>query len=410
MTTIDRVEHTVTNAAVHAPASEAEAADIIRRAREDGTKLTIAGRGSKAGIGRPVRADLCLSSLALRGITLYEPSEMVVSAHAGTTLSALEAHLAASGQRLTFEPPSPATLFGNDGEQTIGGIVAANWSGPRRIQAGACRDSLIGVRFVNGRGEIVKSGGRVMKNVTGLDFVKLLAGSWGTLGFLTEVTFKVAPLPESEATLALVGLDDRRAVAALCAGAGSPYGVSGAAHLSAGWSGGRSADPPLTLLRLEGSAFSVRHRVGALGAHLAEFGGYSLLEDDDSRLLWAGVRDCAPIAQPEDRAVWRVSTAPTHGPDIVAAARESCDIRHFYDWSGGLAWLSTPAEGDAGAAVIRAAVARHGGHATLIRAPLATRAGVPVFEPQSGTLSRISADLKQAFDPAGILEPGRLTA
>ncbi|MGV6873426.1 FAD-binding protein [Pseudochelatococcus sp. B33] len=398
------------NESIRAPASEAEAADIIRQAQEAGEKLAIAGRGSKAGIGRPGEAGRCLSSLALSGISLYEPSEMVAAAYAGTPLSVLEAHLASSGQRLTFEPASPATLFGNDGEQTIGGIVAANWSGPRRIQTGACRDSLIGVRFVNGRGEIVKSGGRVMKNVTGLDLVKLMAGSWGTLGFLTEVTFKVAPIPEAEATLALVGLDDRRAVAALCRAMGSPYGVSGAAHVPGGWSSGGSADPALTLLRLEGSAFSVRHRVGALAGHLAEFGGHSLLEGDDSRLIWTGVRDCAPIAHPHERAVWRLSTAPTRGPDVVAAIAGQRDIRHFYDWSGGLVWLSTPAEGDAGAAAVRGAVAAHGGHATLIRAPLAVRQSVPVFQPRTGPLARIAADVKRAFDPAGILEAGRMEA
>ncbi|MFC0218245.1 glycolate oxidase subunit GlcE [Pseudochelatococcus lubricantis] len=395
---------------VYAPASEAEAADVIRQAQAAHSPLALAGSGTKAGIGRPGNAGHCLTSLGLQGITLYEPSEMVIAARAGTRLVDVARVLAARGQRLTFEPPEPALLMGTDGEQTIGGIVAANWSGPRRIMAGACRDSLIGVRFVNGRGEIVKSGGRVMKNVTGLDFVKLLAGSWGTLGFLTEVTFKVLPVPEAEITLALAGLDDRRGVAALCDAMGSPYGVSGAAHLPDGWHDGGQPQPALTLLRLEGSAFSVRHRVAALGERLAPFGGHSLLEDDDSRLVWSRVRDAAPVAEPRERAVWRISAAPARGPDIVAAVKAQREAIHFYDWSGGLVWLSTPAGEDAGEKAVRAAVAQHGGHATLMRAPVEVRAAVSVFQPQPEPLARLSRELKRAFDPEGVLEPGRMTA
>ncbi|MBB3810159.1 FAD-binding protein [Pseudochelatococcus contaminans] len=401
------------NETVGIPASEAEAADIISTARDAGVRLTITGRASKAGIGHPATAGARLSSAGLSGISLYEPSEMVIAAHAGTPLSELEAHLAASGQRLTFEPPNPAALFGNDGEQTVGGIVAANWSGPRRIQAGACRDSLIGVRFVNGRGEVVKTGGRVMKNVTGLDLVKLVAGSWGTLGFITEVTFKVAPVAEAETTLVLAGLDDRRAVAAMCHAMGSPYGVSGAAHVP-----GEGTADALTLIRLEGSAFSVAHRIRALTdyliEHLAEnpanHNGHSLLDADDSRAMWVGVRDCVPIARPQDRAIWRISTAPTRGPDVVHAIASQLDIRHFYDWSGGLVWVSTSSKGNAGEAIVRQAVAAHGGYATLIRAPMSVRESVPVFQPSSGPLARISVDLKRAFDPDAILEPGRMAA
>ncbi|MFT0893215.1 glycolate oxidase subunit GlcE [Pseudochelatococcus sp. G4_1912] len=395
---------------VFAPTTEAEAADIIRQAQAERTPLALAGSGTKAGIGRPSNAEHCLTSLALSGITLYEPSEMVVSVHAGTRLEDLERHLAAKGQRLTFEPMQPVLLMERDAQQTIGGIVAANWSGPRRIQAGACRDSLLGVRFINGRGEVVKSGGRVMKNVTGLDLVKLLAGSWGTLGFLTEVTFKVSPIPESETTLVLSGLNDRQAIAALCDAMGSPFGVSGAAHLPDGWDANDAAGTAFTLLRLEGSAFSVRYRAEALGGRLAAFGGHALIEGADSHLIWARVRDCAPIAQPVEHAVWRVSTAPTRGPDLVAALRETLDIKHFYDWSGGLVWLSVPAADNAGAIAVRAAVARYGGHATLIRAPIEVRATVPVFQPLAEPFMRLSAGLKQAFDPVGILEPGRMVA
>lgn len=394
---------------IFTPATEEEAAEIIRQAHDNRTPLTIAGNGTKAGIGRSANTENCLTSAAMSGVTLYEPSEMVVSVRAGTRLSDLEAHLAEKGQRLTFEPMLPMHLMENGSEQTMGGIVAANWSGPRRIQAGACRDSLIGVRFINGRGEIVKSGGRVMKNVTGLDFVKLLAGSWGTLGFLTEVTFKVSPIQENEATLVLAGLDDECAIAALCDAMGSPYDVTGAAHLPAGLQAGIKG-AAMTLLRLEGSAFSVRYRAGALGDRLAAFGAHAVIEGQDSQHLWAKVRDGEPLSSSDDRAIWRISTAPTHGPSIVAAVSQTIDAEYFYDWSGGLIWLSVPATGDAGASIVRAAVTQLGGNATLIRAPIEVRASVPVFQPLAEPLVRLSAGLKQVFDPAGVLEPGRMMA
>lgn len=395
---------------IFAPATEEEAAQIIHRAYTEGTPLSIAGNGTKAGIGRPTNTEHGITSVALSGITLYEPSEMVISARTGTHLSDVEAHLAEKGQRLTFEPLVPMYLMGNGAEQTMGGIVAANWSGSRRIQAGACRDSLIGVRFINGRGEIIKSGGRVMKNVTGLDFVKLMAGSWGTLGFLTEVTFKVSPIPESEATLVLADLDDRQAIAALCDAMGSPFEVTGAAHLPKGLSLKDTGNVPMTLLRLEGSAFSIRYRSTALRERLAAFAHCELIEGKDSQHLWAKVRDCEMLPQSDDIAIWRLSTAPTHGPDIIASVLSGLEADYFYDWSGGLVWLSVSAAGDAGASIIRAAIAQYGGNAMLIRAPAEVRASVPVFQPVAEAVARLSAGLKQSFDPAGVLEPGRMVA
>ncbi|MGX5774741.1 glycolate oxidase subunit GlcE [Methylorubrum zatmanii] len=391
----------------YAPASEQEAAAIVAQAAGRSEPLRLVGGGTKAAFGRPPQDEATLSAAGLTGITLYEPAEMVVAARAGTPLAEVEALLAGRGQMLPFEPMDHRPLLGSSGEPTFGAVAAANNSGPRRINAGAARDSLIGVRFVNGRGQPIKSGGRVMKNVTGLDLVKLMSGSWGTLGLLTEVTFKVLPVQERVATLVLAGLLDTEAVEALSAALGSPFELTGAAHLPAGIAG----PEPRTLMRVEGFASSVGYRLGELRRLLRRHGDAQIVEGADSAALWRAVRDGTPLAEPREAAVWRISTAPTHGPAVTAAIAAGRPARWFYDWGGGLIWLATDASDDAGAAVIRAAVKAAGtGHATLVRAPEATRAAVPVFEPLPEPLMRITAGIKAAHDPAGIFNPGRMYA
>ena len=392
-------------AQILAPASEAEAAEIIGASRRAGTPLSIDGGGTRAGLGRPVQAAATLSTRALTGITLYEPDEMVIAARAGTPLRLIEETLAASGQMLAFEPMDHRPLYGTTGEPTIGAIAACNISGPRRIQAGAARDSLIGLRLVNGMGETIKSGGRVVKNVTGLDLVKLNCGAHGTLGFLTEVTFKVLPRPDVSATLALRGLDDARAVAALSAALGSPFEVSGAGHLPAGLAGGDA----LTLLRLENFAASVAYRMDALRQTLADFCKAEALAQAEAARLWQDIRDARFFAVPSPLAVWRISAAPSRAPLIVAAIARSLAAKHFYDWGGGLVWLACAASGDAGAVVIRAALGGQG-HATLVRAPEAVRAAVDVFEPLAAPVMRLTKGIKASFDPDRALNPGRMYA
>lgn len=388
------------------PASEAEACAAIAEAAAARAPLSIEGGGTKAGVGRPAQSARTLSSRGLTGVTLYEPAEMVIAARAGTPLAEVVRTLDEGGQALTFEPMDHRALLGSLGEPTIGAVAAINNSGPRRIQAGAARDSLIGVRLVNGRGEAVTSGGRVMKNVTGLDLVKLVAGSWGTLGFLTEVTFKVLPRPERVATLVLHGLDDARAVSVLSAALGSPFEVSGAAHLPAGLGGGAR-----TLLRVEGFAFSVEHRIAELRRLFRRDGEAELAEGEDAASLWRAVRDAALLAEPRDQAVWRLSTGPGHGPDLAAGiGRAIAGARWYFDWGGGLVWMAVPAVADAGAAAIRVAMRQHGGHATLVRAPAEVRAAVDVFDPPSEPVRRLTAGIKAAFDPAGVFNPGRMWA
>jgi glycolate oxidase FAD binding subunit len=388
------------------PGSEAEAAENISAARAAKRPLAIEGGGTRAGLGRAAQVEATLSTKALTGITLYEPAELVIAAKAGTPLAEIEATLAARGQMLPFEPMDHRALLGTIGEPTIGGISACNISGPRRIQAGACRDHLIGVRLINGRGEIVKSGGRVMKNVTGLDLVKLNCGAYGTLGLITEVTYKVLPKPEIAGTLGLFGLDDRRSIEAMSRALGSPFEVSGAAHLPAGIGGGKSR----TLLRIENFAHSVDYRLRELQKLLAPFGDGLRLIEEEADALWRDIRDCRFFAEPRQRAVWRISTAPTRAAALVARLTGELDLSHFYDWGGGLIWLSAPEADDAGARIIRTVLATIGGHATLVRGSPDLRSRIDVFEPLAAPLMKTTAGIKASFDPGAILNPGRMYA
>ena len=290
-------------------------------------------------------------------------------------------------------------LYGTQGEPTLGGIAAGNISGPRRISAGAARDFLIGLRFVNGRGEIVKTGGRVMKNVTGLDLVKLLCGSHGTLGVITEATFKVLPQPPFAGTLALYGLADGKAVAALCAALGSPLFVAAAAHLPAGL----ATPEPLTLFCLEGPQASVDERLSALRRTLAPFESGEALAPDYAGALWRAIRNVVPLVSPPDAAIWHVSVLkPTRAPKFVDLLLKQVAARYYYDWAGGLVWLSVAASGDAGATAIRTALARAGngqtiGHATLVRAPDDVRLAVDVFEPLATPLLKLTKGHQDEF-------------
>jgi len=388
---------------LHEPASDAEARDRVAEARAARRPLSLEGGGTRRGLGRPDNTTDVLSSKRLTGVTLYEPSELVIAARAGTPVRVLEAELGGRGQMLPVEPMDHRGLYGTTGEPTVGGLVAANASGPRRFAAGAIRDHLIGVKLVNGLGESVASGGRVMKNVTGLDLVKLECGAHGTLGFLTEVTFKVVPKPETSATLAFHGLDDARAVEALCRAVGSPFEMTGAAHLP-----GADGASARTLLRFEGFASSVEDRATRLAALLGEFGTPERLEGGEAAALWSALRDGLALGAKDDEAVWRVSVAPTRGPALAERLRAVAE-RHCFDWSGGLLWLATRPERDAGAAAIRAAVAAvGGGHATLVRAPDAVRAAVDVFEPLVPALRTVTARIKASFDPEGLFNRGRM--
>jgi len=387
-------------------AKDVEAA--VQWALAENKTFEIVGQGSKRGIGRAAQWDLSLDLSGLSGVTLYEPEELVLSARAGTPIAEIEALLAANNQELAFEPMDYGPIFGGAaGRGTIGGVVAANLSGPRRVKAGAARDHFLGFTAVSGRGETFKSGGRVVKNVTGYDLCKVLAGSWGTLAAMTDVTVKVLPRAETEQTLLVLGLEDAAGARAMSLAMGSVNDVSGAAHLPAPVAASIQAEAgmALTALRLEGVAPSVAHRRHALEAALKSFGEITVLEEAASRTLWKSVRDVLRFAN-DDRALWRISAAPTRGHEIAAAIGPG---EFLYDWAGGLIWAALPAADDGGAARLRAAVGANG-HATLIRAPAALRAAVPVFQPQDAGLAALTRRVKESFDPNGVLGPGRMYA
>ena len=387
------------------PATVAELADAIGGSEGP---LEIVGQGSKRGFGRPVQAARSLDLSRLSGVTLYEPDELVLSARAGTPLREIEARLSASRQILAFEPPDMGPLYGlPPGQATLGGVIACNLSGPRRVKAGAARDYVLGCTVANGRGEIVKTGGRVMKNVTGYDLSKLITGSFGTLVAMAEATMKVLPAPEEVRTLAIHGLDDAAAVIVMNKALSGAQDVSGAAHLpreAAEKTPLTASGNAVTLLRLEGTEASVAHRLVALQAEMDNPG--EILNEAGSLAAWRAVRDAAPFLADDGTALWRVSLPPTAGAGVVRALGEG--LRHFYDWGGGLVWLALPAEGDGGAAKLREAIAPIGGHATLVRGPMALRAAIEVFQPQDTALAALTRRVKESFDPLCRFNPGRM--
>ncbi|WP_040400649.1 glycolate oxidase subunit GlcE [Amorphus coralli] len=395
------------------PTTADEVRDCVAWAVSANQPLEVVGLGSKRGIGRPVQASRMLDLSGVSGIVAYEPEELVLTVRAGTSLAEVSDALSQAGQEFAFEPMDHSVLLGSEGGAgTVGGLLAANLAGPRRIKAGAARDHVLGIAAVSGRGEIFKAGGRVVKNVTGYDLARGLAGSWGTLAVSTEMTFKVLPAGETTTTVVVHGLDDETAVRAMAAALGSSADVSGAAHLPAETAG--SAGPvagPATLLRLEGFAPSVLARTQALTTLLEVFGEIDTLDADRSAALWRDIRDCRPFAGSTSDPVWRVSVAPTSGPPVLRDMIGRRPARGFYDWGGGLVWIATGPEDDAGAAELRRSIAAHGGgHATLVRGSDALRTSVPVFEPEPGPLAALSARLKAQFDPTGILNPGRMRA
>jgi glycolate oxidase FAD binding subunit len=388
-------------------AAEAVIAGQVAAAREP---LLVRGAGTKSGMLRPVQAAATISTAALTGITLYAPKELIISARAGTPLREIEAALEAEGQHLIAEPPDLAELFGTEPNiQTLGGVVATNLSGPRRVAWGAMRDHVMGVRAITGRGEVIHSGGRVLKNVTGLDLCKLLTGSHGTLGIISEITLKVLPAPQAVGTIVIPGLEAEAAVAALSAALGSPYGISGAAWLPAeaasrlpeAIAGGKS----VALIRIEDFSASVAYRSGKLRGELG-FSGAEILDDPASRAVWRSVRDVRVLSVAEGDGIWRVSVRPSSGAGILRSAEGTSG---FLDWGGGLVWLAGPATETTHRA-IEAAARAAGGTWTLMRAPDPLRGAVDVVPPEPAPLGAITRRVKQAMDPRGILNPGRMYA
>ncbi|MBN9556286.1 MAG: glycolate oxidase subunit GlcE [Alphaproteobacteria bacterium] len=381
------------------PQCVAELAEIVAAAADEQSPLAVCGSETKRNIGRTCAIADVLSTAAIRGIKLYEPEELVLTVYSGTPLGEIEAALAQRDQHLAFEPPRFHRLLGTEGATSIGGVVATGLSGPRRMTAGAVRDHVLGFQAVNGRGELIKAGGRVVKNVTGYDLSKLMAGSFGTLAVLSEITLKVLPRPARVQTLVAQGVGAREGVSLLSRALGGPFVASGAAWLPPQLAGNGDS---LAAIRLEGTAESVAARGLALRTALSAFSG--TLDHDESCALWQSVGEVEGLADMAG-AVWRISVPPMSGPDILEAVPGATG---FLDWGGGLVWLLVPETGDCAAERIRAAVAKVGGHATLFRASAEMRRTIPVFQPQEGPLAALTRRVKESFDPLHILNPGRM--
>jgi glycolate oxidase FAD binding subunit len=391
----------------------------VRAAIASEQPLEVIGHGSRRQIGQPMATNAVLDLSALNAVVSYEPNELIITVQAGAPLMDVMSLIDSKSQQFAFEPMDSAPLFGLTDTGTIGGMIGAGLAGPRRIKAGGARDHLLGAHAVSGFGDSFKTGGKVVKNVTGYDLCKLLAGSWGTLAVMTEVTLKVMPKPESERTLVLRGLDDLAANRAMTAALGSPFDVSGAAHVPAsalaaevpGLGALGSPRQAITLVRLEGIMASANHRAASLVQTLAPFGAAEIVEDAASGAAWQAVRDVLPFAANSALGawpVWRIVCPPASGGALGQALARETGGDVIYDWGGGLIWAALPPKVDAQAALVRQRVGAAGGHATLLRAAEQVRRNVDVFQPQAAGVAALSERVRASFDPKRVLNRGRM--
>jgi glycolate oxidase FAD binding subunit len=401
------------------PRDATDVETAVRDAIGAGQPLEIVGHGTKRAIGHRAATNALLDLSGLDAVTSYEPNELILTVQAGAPLSGINELIAGRNQQFAFEPMDSSALLGSAASPgTIGGMIGAGLAGPRRVRAGGVRDHLLGVAAVSGFGESFKAGGKVVKNVTGYDLCKLVAGSWGTLSVMTEVTLKVMPRSEGERTLVLRGLDDLAAGRAMAAALGSPFDVSGAAHVPASsWRGTSAlsdvaAGEAITLIRLEGIGASVVHRAQALGSELRSFAVVDQADGEASSGLWRAVRDVMPFAAGGPLGawpIWRIVCPPASGLHLGQLLRRETGGDLIYDWGGGLVWAALPPSQDAHAATVRERASAIGGHATLVRASDAIREVVDVFHPLEAGLAALSARVKASFDPSDILNRGRLS-
>lgn len=379
------------------PTDEAAIREAVLDASAERSGMRIIAGGTRSGIGRPRKTARSLDMSGFSGITRYDAGSLTIEAKAGTPIAEIEAELVEAGQMLAFEPMDHRALMGVEGEPTIGGVVACNVSGSRRFLSGACRDFLLGLRFVDGNGRSLKNGGRVMKNVTGLDLTRLNCGAYGTLGVLTHVSLKVLPRPQRAATLQFPDLDLPRAAALFSRAVKTPFEVSGAA-----WMNG------VANLRVEGMVMQVEHRLSGLRELFRDY-QMSVLEGDDHDALWTAIRDVHLFAGSNDT-IWKISLKPTDAPALETTLEQRLGARLIVDQGGALIWLAVPSDTPDQAVIIRGAIPDGAGHATLVRGSQTLRSSVPVFQPQHPRLEQISEQLRRQFDPRGIFNPGLMAA
>lgn len=388
--------------------------DMIIEANEKGSKLEILGHGTKRSIGNIHPEAVPLTMRRISEITLYEPTELVLTARAGTPLSEIERTIKSYNQQLPFEYLNFSRLFGTDPEWgTIASLFSTNFSGSRRLLKGSARDHLIGVEAINGRGEVFKSGGRVMKNVAGLDLAKFMANSWGTLAVMTEVSMKLLPKAPSECTLFIYGLSEDIALEALRSAVNTPYEVSGAVHLARehahhcleGVSYVR--DKSLTAIRLENTPKAITYRSEKIKDLLSAFGDIYYIDEPESRIFWENMQQLIFLTGNDD-AIWRISTSPKYAYHCARQIKKLVDADISYDWAGGLIWAAARGVVDMGSSDIRRIVAHAGGHATLIRPKADLVHYVSPFHPLDPSHMKLSKNIKNMFDPNAVLNPGRM--
>jgi glycolate oxidase FAD binding subunit len=391
------------------PRDESDIVEAIAGVVSSGKTCDVVGHGTKSGIGRRVNADCTLDMSKHSGVVFYEPEELVLSAKAGTPMKDIEKMLIAHRQEFAFEPMDTGPLFGHvAGKGTLGGMLSINFSGPRRVKAGASRDHALGVRAISGRGEAFKAGGRVVKNVTGYDLPKLMAGSYGTLAVMSELTFKVLPVAESSETLLIIGLPDASALKVMAAAMGSAHDVSGAAHAPDGLADRLTlkTKSAVTALRLEGIAQSIAYRRTKLEAMFKSLGMLVILKEPESRRFWSEVRDVRPFTTHLGNSLWRLSVAPSEGARIGETIAAATGARILYDWAGGLLWAEMP-DRHPQEVVVRGAVRGHG-FAILVRVDPSVRDSASAFGEPEANLLRVMKSLKQGFDPQAVLNRGRM--
>jgi glycolate oxidase FAD binding subunit len=360
------------------PRDPLDLAQIIADGGANGTKFELRGGGSKADFGAPREAEV-ISLAALAGVVDYDPAELVLTVRPGTPLAEVQALVAGKGQMLAFEP------YGAPGA-SIGGTIAAAVAGSRRVTAGSARDHLLGFTAVSGRGESFVAGAKVVKNVTGYDLPKLMAGSWGRLGAMTELTLKVLPRPRCAVTLMAQGLEPHAAHAMMAAALGSNADVSAAAHLARG----------ITLLRVAGFAPSVEYRCAALPGLLAAHCGLRRLDEAEATPLWHEAMTGSAL---HGQVRWRVHLPPRRAPELVAGF----GIQWAMDWGGGQVWIASDDTGTA----VREAAAALGGEAVLMQAPPEMRARVPALHPRAPGVTALESRVRRAFDPLGVFATAR---
>lgn len=388
------------------PADDREICALIREAAGTGGSFEIIGAGTKRKLGRPVSAAAFLDVSHISGVIDYQPHELVFSAKAGTPLVEIEAMLGARNQMLGFEPCDWAALFGEPtGRQTLAGAIAADVSGPRRVKHGGARDHVIGCRFINGSGELIRAGGPVIKNVTGFDVPKLMCGAFGTLGVLTELTLRVLPRPQRANTFVLRDCTAEAGLAALIRAAHIPVEATGLVYMHGEalrrFHSANSVSPGQALIRIEGSSAAITEKIEVLKQEFRSF-DLVVLDDVETRILFRRIADGAIFDREAD--LWRLCVPAAAAANAVGTLDPNLWLA---DWAGGLIWLQMPATAES-AAKLRRITAEFGGHASLFRASAEARREISVFQPETPVRADLTKSVKQAFDPQHLFNPGRM--